>query len=98
MIGGGAKSAVWPQILADVTGHRFTALDREDVALWGAAMLAAAGTGGIADIRETARAHVRSERSWEPRAEATAFYRPYKQLYERCAKELHDLYGALNAL
>ena len=98
LIGGGAKSAVWPQILADVTGHPFTALDREDVALWGAAMLAAAGTGGIADIRETARSHVRDERTYTPTPENHAFYRPYVEMYERCTKELHDLYGALNAL
>ena len=58
LIGGGAKSTVWPQILADVTGHSFTLLSRGDVALWGTAMLAAAGIGAVADIKETARANV----------------------------------------
>ena len=98
LIGGGARSAVWPQILADVTGHPFARLDREDAALWGAAMLAAAGTGDIADIRETARAHVRSERIYAPNGENHALYRPYKALYARCTGELHDLYRELNAL
>ena len=98
LIGGGAKSTIWPQMLANVTGHRFTALDRPDVALWGTAMLAAAGTGGIADIRETARAHVAKRQTFTPDPEKYAFYRPYVALYEACTQELHQLYARLNAL
>ena len=98
LIGGGAKSAIWPQMLADVTGHRFTVLDRPDVALWGTAMLAAAGTGGLEDIRETARANVAKGQTYEPDPARFAFYRPYVALYEDCARELHGLYARLNAM
>ena len=98
LIGGGAKSAVWPQMLADVTGHRFVILDRSDVSLWGTAMLAAAGTGGIGDIAGTARAHVARGRAFEPDPGRHAFYRPYVALYEEAAQNLHGLYARLNAL
>ena len=98
LIGGGAKSAVWPQMLADVTGHRFAILDRPDVNLWGTAMLAAAGTGGIADIARTAREHVAKQRAFEPDEKRHAFYQPYIALYEETMQSLHGLYAKLNAL
>lgn len=98
LIGGGAKSAVWPQMLADVTGHPFALLDRPDVSLWGTAMLAAAGTGGIGDIREAALAHVSVGRVFEPDPARHAFYRPYVALYEETTQALHGLYAKLNAL
>ena len=98
LIGGGAKSEIWPQMLADVTGHRFVTLDRPDVSLWGTAMLAAAGTGGIDDIASAAREHVSRQRAFEPDPARNAFYRPYIALYEEAAQSLHSLYAKLNAL
>ena len=98
LIGGGAKSAIWPQMLADVTGHRFAILDRPDVSLWGTAMLAAAGTGGIDDIAGTARAHVSVSRVFEPDPARHEFYRPYVALYEEITQAMHGLYAKLNAL
>ena len=41
IIGGGAKSPVWTQMCADVQKKEYAVLDREDVALWGASILAA---------------------------------------------------------
>ena len=98
LIGGGAKSAIWPQMLADVTGHRFAILNRPDVSLWGTAMLAAAGTGGITDIAGTAKEHVAKSRVFEPDSQRYAFYRPYVALYEETAQTLHGLYAKLNAI
>ena len=98
LIGGGARSAVWPQMLADVTGHRFAVLDRQDVSLWGTAMLAAAATGGIGDIAAAARSHVSVDRVFEPDPGRHAFYRPYVALYEEASKALHGLFARLNAL
>ena len=98
LIGGGAKSAMWPQMLADVTGHSFTQLDRDDVALCGAAMLAAAGVGKIADIRETAHAHVSDLKTYVPNEANYRIYRPRVEMYESACRELHDLYSRLNQL
>lgn len=98
LIGGGAKSAIWPQMLADVTGYRYSLLDRRDVALWGTAILAAAGVGATADITELSGRHVSKVKTFTPDAKANAAYAPYVRLYERCTRELHDIYAALNAL
>jgi sugar (pentulose or hexulose) kinase len=49
MVGGAAKSAAWPQIIADITGIPVTLLPIRDAAAWGAAVLAGVGAGLLAD-------------------------------------------------
>lgn len=98
LIGGGAKSSVWPQMLADVTGHTFRLLDRDDVALWGAG---AVGGGGR---RRSGRPGRRGPptcaddaRIYSPE-ENTRIYAHYIEFYEHCMHQMHDLYARLNRL
>ena len=51
-IGGGAKSKVWAQIKADITGRDITVLDMSDMAPVGAALLAGVGAGVFKDVDE----------------------------------------------
>jgi len=51
-IGGGAKSGVWAQIKADITGRTITVLDMNDMAPVGAALLAGVGIGHFSDVYE----------------------------------------------
>lgn len=51
-IGGGAKSRVWAQIKADITGRDITVLDMNDMAPVGAALLAGVGIGVFKDVYE----------------------------------------------
>ncbi|MGE4276455.1 MAG: FGGY-family carbohydrate kinase [Lawsonibacter sp.] len=51
-IGGGAKSKVWAQIKADITGRDITVLDMNDMAPVGAALLAGVGAGVFKDVYE----------------------------------------------
>lgn len=51
-IGGGAKSKVWAQIKADITGRDITVLDMNDMAPVGAALLAGVGAGIFKDVYE----------------------------------------------
>ncbi len=98
LIGGGARSTIWPQLLADITGRRFVRLDREDVALWGAALLAAAGTGNIADLRSTAKANVHEKTAFTPDEAVCESYRKYIRTYAEFTHELHGFYQRLNTL
>lgn len=50
--GGGAKSRVWAQIKADVTGRDITVLDMNDMAPVGAALLAGVGVDVFKDVYE----------------------------------------------
>ena len=98
LIGGGAKSSVWPQMLADVTGYDFALLNREDVALWGAAMLAAKGIGEIRDIAALAKEKAGIRTVFSPCGERHAKYQNYSSLYEDFTTQMHGIYRRLNRL
>ena len=74
VVGGGARSTLWCQIIANVLGRsvRF-ARERESTSL-GAGIHAAAAAGFYKDIREAADAMSGVERSFEPDAESHARY------------------------
>lgn len=95
IIGGGAKSAFWTQMLADVTGRTFQKIDREDIALWGAAILAGHGIGVFSDLKETADRFVGIERVFTPDMDKHVIYSKYKELYRQFVKELHPYYVRL---
>lgn len=98
IIGGGAKSKVWSQMLADVTGKRFHKINREDIALWGAAILAGSGVGAIEDIKKTAHQYVGACAVYEPDESTHQEYQKYKNLYKEYLGELHDFYVRLKEI
>lgn len=55
LTGGGAKSSVWPGILADAVGCTFIRTGENDAALRGSVLLAEKAVGIISDISEAAR-------------------------------------------
>lgn len=61
--GGGAKSRLWCQIIADITGRPLLRVGLMEAEAGGAAVLAGAGGGILTDIREAARGwlHVADE-------------------------------------
>ncbi len=81
VVGGGARSAVWNQIKADVLGIPCVTVERLEFATWGAAMIAGHAAGIYGDLAETARRHARSAQRFEPDAERNARYRAYVQEY-----------------
>ena len=85
MVGGGAKSAIWRQIMADVTGKQVTVPVMPETATVGAAMLAAKPLGFPEGFDRAARMETGI---WaEPRADIHVIYdelfAKYKQLYKR---------------
>ena len=81
VVGGGARSTLWCQIIANVLGRavRF-ARERESTAL-GAGIHAAAAIGFYKDIREAANAMTGVERSFEPDAAAHERYADIFEAY-----------------
>ena len=98
LIGGGAHSAVWPQIMADVTGRSFAVLSRDDVALWGTALLAALAVGDVSDIAAAADAAVGVSVLYTPDSGRTAAYRPYIEQYSALRRELQGYYASLGKI
>lgn len=88
-IGGGASSAVWTQMLADVFNKPIQLLELQaEATSWGAAVAGGIGVGVYADWK-IANAQARVTRVIEPVSENTARYA------ERVAR-FADLYRALN--
>ncbi len=79
-LGGGARSELWLQMKADVTGLPVERPAVVEAATAGAALLAATGAGNFASIREAAEAWYRPDRTWEPLAARGA---SYQNAYER---------------
>lgn len=79
--GGGARSGLWRQILADVFGKPVVAMASGEGSSLGAAMLAMVATGEYASVEDACRAIVRERDVLEPRAEAVKVYAAGHALY-----------------
>jgi xylulokinase len=78
--GGGMKSPVWRQILADVLETRIDTVSTEEGAAYGAALLASIGAGHFADPAEAAATFVRVEPGATP-SDDTGGYREWHVRY-----------------
>jgi sugar (pentulose or hexulose) kinase len=66
MIGGGASSSVWPQIVADVSGIPILIPDQKEAACAGAAILAGVGCGVFPSIEGASMKFIRKKRRIGP--------------------------------
>ena len=86
-VGGGARSAVWRQMQADVLGVPVVTVAPAGGAPYGAAVLSAAGSGEFASVEETCRAWLRPLDRIEPSPKAAdaygQAYERYRSLYPR---------------
>ncbi len=86
-VGGGARSAIWRQMQADVLGVPVVTVGPSGGAPYGAAVLAAVGAGGFATVKEACLAWIRPLDRISPRSRvADAYgeaYERYRRLYPR---------------
>ena len=78
--GGGAKSPVWRQIHADVTGHAHVTLSVDEGPALGAALLAAVGTGAYASVADACHAAIQTVARTAPDPTAHAAMRSFTGL------------------
>ena len=93
--GGGAKSALWRQILADVFDAELVTVNTTEGAAFGAALLAGVGAGAWRDVPEACKAVIRLTGSTQPQAEAVAQYEAYYQNYDQLYPALKPIFHAL---
>jgi xylulokinase len=98
MVGGGARSAIWRQIFADVFDCTIlkTGIDQQAAAL-GAAALALVGIGAWPDFARIRELHAAEDRTHPNRATAPV-YDAALGAYRLAAKQQRDLSGPLSAL
>jgi len=96
--GGGAKSAVWRQILSSVFQRRVVVLESQEGSAQGAGLLAMVGTKHFATVEEACGKAVREVASVEPRPhEASAYDRAY-EVYRSLYPALKHFYGMMAKL
>lgn len=81
--GGGARSAVWMQMKADILNIPITALKTVDAGTVGSAMLTGVAAGIFQDLQEAARHMVEETVTYEPRME---MHEKYMQVFARYRK------------
>lgn len=96
--GGGAKSPLWRQILADTLEAELVTVNTTEGAAFGAALLAGVGAGAWKDVPEACRAAVRITGVTRPQPAQTATYREGYAIYTGLYPALKDSFGKLGAM
>jgi xylulokinase len=89
--GGGVRSELWRQILADVLGAEIVTVGTEEGAAYGAALLAAVGAGWFPSVEEACDQLVGVTPAAEPSSD-TDTYREAHRLYRRMYPALSPLF------
>ena len=85
--GGGARSPLWRQILADIFGVEIVTVNTAEGAAYGAALLAAAGAGAFASVESACDATIQITGITKPGAD--------REIYEKIYPQYRGLYPLL---
>lgn len=96
--GGGARSEFWRQMQSDLYGRRVVTTNAEEGPAYGAALLAAAGTGAFKGVVEACTATIKNVTSTDPQAEAKRIYTKCYPMYGRLYKSLKSDFAELQRL
>lgn len=95
-MGGGARSALWTQILADVFARPLEICASREVSALGAAAVALTATGAMGSLLEAASALTVTDGVVRPRADAVTAYAELLPVYRRLYSETRDLLHSLH--
>jgi xylulokinase len=95
LLGGGARSALWTQMRADVVGRKAEVPANVDCAPVGAAMLAAVAIGAFATLPDAAQALGGKMRRLQPRPETAATYDAAYARYRDLFRHLTPLFASV---
>jgi xylulokinase len=82
--GGGARSAFWKRIFADVFDRTVATLETQEGSAYGAALLGMVGTGAFSSVEEACRESIREAERLDPGPDAAVYresYRVFADLY-----------------
>lgn len=92
-IGGGAKSELWAQIKADITGKNIRILDMNDMAPVGATLLAGVGAGIYRDLQDASgRVEKKVFKEVKSSREHEEVYEKRYQVYTKLYPQVKELY------
>ncbi|MEG1431572.1 FGGY-family carbohydrate kinase [Eubacterium sp.] len=92
LAGGGAKSAIWAQMIADVLGMQVVISDGAELGAKGAAMMMGVAAGEYKNYIDAARQCCRATQVYFPNLENTAIYQEIYTLYKAIRVANADLW------
>jgi xylulokinase len=96
--GGGARGALWRQILADVLESELATTQAEEGPSFGAALLAGVAAGVYPTVEAACDTTIRLGTRTEPDAARSALYRQYYEVYQALYPALKTSFARLGAL
>jgi xylulokinase len=94
--GGGARSPIWLQILADVLNTELVTVNSEEGAAYGAALLAATGVGAFRDVPSACQHAIKISAQTTPGPDVQtyqAIYPLYRSLYPALSPTFNKIAG-----
>lgn len=96
--GGGARSAFWHQMFADVFNQRVVTLETQEGSAYGVALLSMVATGEYASIREICRIAIKEVDAKTPREPVARLYRNHYRVYRSLYPALRDTFRVIGHL
>jgi xylulokinase len=96
--GGGAKSSLWRQIMADVLDAELVTVNTTEGAAFGVALLAGVGAGFYDSVSSACEAMIQISGRTEPDDQVAAIYRDYYERYRALYPALAAEFKAIATL
>ena len=96
--GGGAKSPLWKQILADAFGQAACTINAEQGPAYGVALLAAVGDGAFRNVEEACKATISVVAKTAPNKNAVKTYDRLFPIYQGLYRSLRESFQAIGEL
>jgi xylulokinase len=96
--GGGTKSALWRQVLADVLNAELVTVNTSEGAAYGAALCAGVAAGSYSTVDEACTATIRITGRTEPGSAGVTAYADYYPHYQALYPALRSEFAGLSAL
>jgi xylulokinase len=93
--GGGAQSAFWRQLMADVFNKKIATLASQEGSAYGAALLAAVGTGAYTSVEECCSVAIREVDTVMPQPDLAREYARMHKIFQTIYPALKPIYGSL---
>ena len=95
--GGGTKSSLWKQMLADIFNAPCSMVNAREGAAYGAALLAAVGVGQYENVASATAAWIRTTETIQPSSEVD-IYGKYYSLYQGLYPKLKETFSEISTL
>src|SRR3954468_9207754 len=96
--GGGARSAFWRQLQADIYKLPVVITNASEGPAYGVALLAGVGTGVWKSVEEACKSSIKQVEKVSPAKKSTALYDQHYEVYRKLYFDLKDRFGEMAAL